>query len=1310
MSTSLELASLPTSLTDEHKLFWNDYTGERFRSHIGPRGKKNENGKTFARKIFIEDFCDKFYPSLSTADRAKFEADKLGKQVYIFLTNNTARNREFKPKTEVVKQRIYGYDVWRQENREAFDEALHNHQAEYPNWVSNVGTRRSLTIEFFGRLSEDEQKKYKKMAKERLDTIQALHNLSGEDRMLYVENFMKQLHAMFKQGDACAGIKANAQVLYVDDTGNYHITTIVTESMGDLEDAPEVDRLVQRMKDWVKDTAGKNVDTELGPTVYPDYDHDMYPLVPVVTGLKVVDLQKILRLQFTLLWAWQGGYGRFPWDLVGGDLDSWIPSNRRPTGAVLSDPSSLRLASLAVWIEYFQDSQSGKIPLDHRLQFSKVFAGLSPIKPDLSQESSRRLEHVPQHNKESWVLEFSDTVTRCHAPGGVEYPEPSIAYAQLLKRSELMALAAAQQAAALAKPGHFLDLPTGDHSPNTLIDGQEKALILKWAGLLQVEAPRELVIELVDAINEHQAHLPASTSCGVWVGDYASNMPALLPSSPDSLVDGLQFMMPFWLPIVSSSHGGLTSRFLFTRLYLEETIASRHIRHEPSQTLIGGYNGPVWPGRILILSIFTFEAINGNLAPPCDPPAGFDVTPLTPEDYKRILGLARELIEALKASTATLALTSAERRSYVIPDFSQEPVAVPSQSSADFPSSSPVQPPTLSTAAADTAPRPSSAPPAQTTKVNRSKGKKKQTGASDGAHLDESSMSSGVSDKTAPEVDYDALDPPGSDAGSSEFDPDGYSRDLQPNPPPFRPSGRSARTNTKGDNRKKFLPGRYLYWLRDKCGHIFDTDYNSSDSGNAFGPFPPLPPSSQPPLPKTYATLCAGIEASTAKLDSALRGWMALSESNRAVLDRDARAAQHAAHDVLIPLRLLVEFATARRLAWERAKLISPSVLGFAAHLVPIGRTAIQMDTAAGDFLNAEDRAATMSDAERDTLCKSHRHLLKLTIQLCWVYKELLAWNELAADWSNRLPETWAHDPLSTNGHALYAQVSPLYDWACAARDLANNLRAERKATWPPIGRPFESRHRRSLWYWFGNPQPEEVPEALRAALQGIECIIGDALDDMSSSSDRAGSKKSSPPTSPPPPTAPQVSPSAGGVNATAAANATSATAPSSPATGTQTAAASPVGADPANAVAAPVTLPSVTFSGTTPAPTNPADNVSAPVVTLPAVANNVPAPTKATLVGTAPAETTPTEVAAPKKTRARASTIIPNPKVGPAPNPVAPAPRETRAAAAAAAATTATTAKATNHASSTTRKKGADGNAGRGGKRGRGRKSKAGP
>ncbi|KAG8779016.1 hypothetical protein FRC12_024683, partial [Ceratobasidium sp. 428] len=423
-----ELAGLPDALTADHKLFWNKYTGEEFRSRIGPRGKKKENARTYTRGLFVKEFCDKFFPSLSPAIRQKFERNGLGLKAYSFLTNNTTRNTEFKPKTEAVVLRVYAHDVWRKENPELFKEALRAYESANPDTELTVGMRRSINVQAFKKISPDDKEKYKTMASEQLTTIRALHELSGEDRMLYVDNFMKQLHAMFKEGDVRAGIKANAQVLHIDDSGNYHITTIVTQSMGDLEDAPEIDRVVQRMKEWVKDTAGKNAEANTGPTVYPDYNQDMYPLIPVVTGLKVVELQKILRQQFTMLWTkvWHGGSGKVPWELIGGDLDSWIPAHRRPAGAILGDPNSLRLGTVGAWVEYFQDCQVGKIPLERRVQFSKVFAGPSPIDPSLSQETSRQPQILPQHNKETWVLEFTDTVTRCHAPGGMEYPDTSV--------------------------------------------------------------------------------------------------------------------------------------------------------------------------------------------------------------------------------------------------------------------------------------------------------------------------------------------------------------------------------------------------------------------------------------------------------------------------------------------------------------------------------------------------------------------------------------------------------------------------------------------------------------------------------------------------------------------------------------------------------------------------------------------------------------------------------------------------------------------------------------------------------------------
>jgi hypothetical protein len=57
---------------------------------------------------------------------------------------------------------------------------MKEYEAEHPDITLNVGTRRSLTIEFFGRLPEADQAKYRQMAADRLKTIRALCALSGD--------------------------------------------------------------------------------------------------------------------------------------------------------------------------------------------------------------------------------------------------------------------------------------------------------------------------------------------------------------------------------------------------------------------------------------------------------------------------------------------------------------------------------------------------------------------------------------------------------------------------------------------------------------------------------------------------------------------------------------------------------------------------------------------------------------------------------------------------------------------------------------------------------------------------------------------------------------------------------------------------------------------------------------------------------------------------------------------------------------------------------------------------------------------------
>lgn len=320
--------------------------------------------------------------------------------------------------------------------------------------------------------------------------------------------------------------------------------------MSELEDAPEIEKVVSWIKGWVQETVGKynwytfhtiltprvaqKVKTnDPQPTVYPDLTRDKFPLVPLLAGLNLDKLQKILRLAVTLLWreccwpncspslmlttsssVFQGGHGKVPWESIGADLDAWISLHRRPTGVEFADPSNLRLSAVQKWLNFFISCQTGVVPLERYIQFTKVHAGLHPIDHALSQESSRRLE-ATSPNKQQWVLEFDQTVMSCHTFGGMEYPNGSNEYLRFLGRKKGAALAADLVAPAPLEPtfgpANYSGLPVGRAHPMTVIDGQEKALLEKWFTALPAESGATIA-ELIDRVNELQSHSPASVS------------------------------------------------------------------------------------------------------------------------------------------------------------------------------------------------------------------------------------------------------------------------------------------------------------------------------------------------------------------------------------------------------------------------------------------------------------------------------------------------------------------------------------------------------------------------------------------------------------------------------------------------------------------------------------------------------------------------------------------------------------------------------------------------------------------------------
>lgn len=193
-----------------------------------------------------------------------------------------------------------------------------------------------------------------------------------------------------------------------------------------------------------------------------------------------------------------GGIGKVPWEEISNDIERWIDPSRMPAGAEWKDPSSLSLAAVLVWLDFFIGCQDGTIPPNKTFQFRRVIAGPRPIVPGFSQEASRQL--VRRADKDTWVLTFDESVTKCHRPGGMIYPETSKAYAEFL---------ATGQCASESSPPEWQGLPAGLPHPTTIIDSDARFAILEYASELPDDV-RELVTKLVDTLNKHQSHYPAS--------------------------------------------------------------------------------------------------------------------------------------------------------------------------------------------------------------------------------------------------------------------------------------------------------------------------------------------------------------------------------------------------------------------------------------------------------------------------------------------------------------------------------------------------------------------------------------------------------------------------------------------------------------------------------------------------------------------------------------------------------------------------------------------------------------------------------
>lgn len=245
-------------------------------------------------------------------------------------------------------------------------------------------------------------------------------------------------------------------------------------------------------------------------------------------------------------------------------------------------------------------------------------------------------------------------------------------------------------------------------------------------------------------------------------------MPTVLPSSPDTLVDGLQFFLPFWLPVGTYSPSvvaDLRSHLRYFHLFMEDMFSTPLIRHAQSKTVLGGYNGAVQLVCALIMYLLNFAAVSGEFTPPHNPPSDeYNLTRLPLDELPDVLSWCHQWIEILQSSVHILAQTSDARKSYT-PEI---------EVSSSHAVAGPVHMPSPAPAAHDPSqslPGPSTTAGSRMPKQSRLKKsrKSKQTSASRDLQSD-NELGTGDSEGSS-ERGYDNLDPTSDD---DDLNPNGF--------------------------------------------------------------------------------------------------------------------------------------------------------------------------------------------------------------------------------------------------------------------------------------------------------------------------------------------------------------------------------------------------------------------------------------------------------------------------------------------------------------------------------------------------------
>ncbi|KAG8779987.1 hypothetical protein FRC12_023612 [Ceratobasidium sp. 428] len=1070
---SAAAALLPVKLDYTHKAYLNDFIPE-FKSHVAKRGKRKANATTWNHGFVVNKFIPHFFYGLNLNNEdVRWLIDNLGDKIYNFFGNRSKRDSRAKAPKVLVRTKAYGLNTYRKSCPEEHDAAL---QAilvkEAPELVGqklSLSQLRSYSSRVFKALPLDQQTRWKDAAKDELSVE-------------YVNSLVSTIQSLMAEAAQKANVRLSIQLLTEPSEGHFRLRSLVSPNLSDLAKSDSLATFLQSLKSHVEESvAGSKVEggAPLADIII-DWDNGGGPLLPDFLGLPLWRLRKLLRDFIKYKWAQAGGVGKVPWEEIGRMPHEWIEPKRMPPDATWMDPGSMRGGNTFSWLDGIRTGQSGETDDDCIFQFKQVIAGPNPIDASSSQETSRRL--VNRDGREVYILEFHDTITKCHAVGGIDgmnYSQAAMAYT-LFRRTGTMRLdqtgPSSAVSAAPTPPAEWMGLPFGAEVSRSVIYGAEKDTILLLTPALPQEH-RERIENLVQLTNTHESHLPASNEIGHWGAPVPP--PKVLPSTPPAS-PVRTFFENFWAEIYYKAPTSIEETIFHIETWLESQIKSGALIHGPSGTLLGGETGVVWPVRLLILVFFNFAAVKYNIQLPHPIPTDCDISRLPLNEWPHLLGQMDSLAQRLRDSILILQRTSGARALGLPSTHDDNDVDTELRelitSTMEIPSTS--------------------AERHRHRKDKKGKGKQREDEGWEDRSFETSE--SGLSDE---ESDFEGKDKSGENVDSSSEEGGDEEKDgeeggngnatgqfnmLYNDPTDGRNFTPSTSTSIAASSAQ--VKARELTLNKDTQPKPTRSTPRRlavpwKTRSHAFGSFQTI--DRQDPPPPQSVVHAFGL------LDAAEQTWATAARDLELLCDLHDKplniAPAHIAKAKESAAPVFTKYLLHRRAGWERAESLSQSLFEINARVLHCFRDAFSLYSYLNRWLEDLEqqghRSGNYSEADRIQIRIEKSSVL--LVEARWTYLDAIAFEELATEYLNKYQGNWLRGELPDDLPGLHRLVKSQLDWADAFSDLQLEQVEKRKVLWDNLmlSIPLPMKHLSSgMRFAFGNPTSSQEPSRLRAA------------------------------------------------------------------------------------------------------------------------------------------------------------------------------------------------------------------------------------